>query len=247
MSCHAPTVRVLLLLVAAVAGARLVAADAAPDQKPAAVAATPPLTDPDAEGIATDGETSARFFFKKNRNRYNRRYPNYDYNYYYDYNNYDYNNYDYNSQCQSCGYGAVDYTTARSCCQRGYQRCCFNNNGSEKPGSCPSLVYGSGVGSSTYCRQECYRDSDCYGAQKCCTQGCSRTCRSPSTGYEKPGTCPYPGSAGASYPSYPYHSGGGGSRAYCRRDCYSDQQCPGSQKCCETNCSATCVQPQRYY
>ncbi|XP_037087404.1 WAP four-disulfide core domain protein 2-like [Pollicipes pollicipes] len=141
----------------------------------------------------------------------------------------------------------------RRCCQRGYSNCCFESGGGEvKPGSCPYSVWDAI--SSSYCRSDCTSDTDCYGTQKCCSQGCSRTCRYPDTGsgsgYEKPGSCPYYGSRGGrSYPSYPYYSGSGSTigGSYCRRDCYQDSECPGSQKCCEINCSSTCVAPQRYY
>jgi len=236
---------------------------------PAGSAAGPvrPPLNPDAEGVASPsvaegGDTEARFLFKVGRRRYNRRYPGgYNNNNGYDYNNngYDYNNngYDYNNnnnyQCSQCGYGAVDYTTARRCCQQGYTRCCFETS-EEKPGVCP---YNYAYSSSSYgYSSECSSDTDCYSTQKCCRRGSSRSCQYPQQGggdYEKPGTCPYRGSSsqGDRYPSYPYYSTGGTGSiiggSNCRRDCYRDQECPGSQKCCEVNCSSVCVTPQRYY
>ena len=91
-------------------------------------------------------------------------------------------------------------------------------------------------------------------------------------GYDKPGTCPNsygrkrrspqnilpPGFSGSSYkPNYNggynnggYNNGGlnwSGNSNNQGRSCYSDRDCPGSEKCCSQYGRRRCVYPNNYY
>ena len=44
-----------------------------------------------------------------------------------------------------------------------------------KPGECPRLSI-ENIGS---CVEACQKDTDCYGNQKCCSNGCGKTCQDP--------------------------------------------------------------------
>ncbi|KAL3869869.1 hypothetical protein ACJMK2_042496 [Sinanodonta woodiana] len=135
----------------------------------------------------------------------------------------------------------------------------------KKPGTCPKPPL-RGV-----CVDLCSSDEGCPGSQKCCSNGCGYTCQTPPTdtqkmckfgsplpsifcgrgpnhqdcprGYycnidpldrfavccaqvKKPGTCPKPPLRGV-----------------CVDLCFSDEGCPGSQKCCSNGCGHTCQTP----
>ena len=47
-----------------------------------------------------------------------------------------------------------------------------------KPGKCPASPEDS---DSHSCKNDCFNDASCSGDEKCCSVGCSYTCRPPAT------------------------------------------------------------------
>ena len=99
---------------------------------------------------------------------------------------------------------------------------------SEKPGHCPwrrSVVRLCLLRADT-----CTSDQECPGDNKCCHDGCSRSCSRPISEV-KPGTCPKVSQ----------------NRPFCdkRGDlCEKDTDCPGSRKCCHNGCQRDCTVPE---
>uniref|UniRef100_A0A8C0GMM9 WAP domain-containing protein n=1 Tax=Chelonoidis abingdonii TaxID=106734 RepID=A0A8C0GMM9_CHEAB len=92
-------------------------------------------------------------------------------------------------------------------------------SGKKKPGFCPKTTGG-------LCILGCNDDDDCVGAEKCCSNGCGRTCQIPTA--EKPGFCRV----------FPPDTMG-----ICALLCFSDADCPGAKKCCSVGCGLTCQTP----
>ncbi|XP_033733290.1 WAP four-disulfide core domain protein 2-like [Pecten maximus] len=93
---------------------------------------------------------------------------------------------------------------------------------SRRPGHCPMPM------AAAPCVTQCRRDGDCRGEEKCCFNGCGRTCRGPLQNVSrKPGTCPWHLQR----------------ELLCSVDCGSDQDCPGVEKCCTTSCGSICSKP----
>jgi len=105
-----------------------------------------------------------------------------------------------------------------------------------KPGKCPSW---DGLACAMRFDPKCRNDGDCTGEQKCCSNGCSPSCVNPvvdvapapppSPPKEKPGQCPPWNGLGCPMRFDP--------------KCFSDDDCPGIQKCCSNGCSPGCVYP----
>ncbi|KAK3087780.1 hypothetical protein FSP39_010518 [Pinctada imbricata] len=82
------------------------------------------------------------------------------------------------------------------------------------------------------CMEQCQTDGDCRGHEKCCYNGCGKTCSAAGTvQVTKPGSCPRRLS----------------SESLCGMDCMSDNDCPGVEKCCVTACGSTCSRPCYYW
>ncbi|KAH3791985.1 hypothetical protein DPMN_145474 [Dreissena polymorpha] len=94
-------------------------------------------------------------------------------------------------------------------------------------GECPAPT------GSDPCIDNCNSDGECPFTQKCCSNGCGRSCRSAiNNETEKPGTCA----------RHLDHSSAG-----CQRECSTDADCPGVHKCCSTQCGAVCSTPCYYW
>ncbi|XP_078366590.1 uncharacterized protein LOC144650724 isoform X3 [Oculina patagonica] len=97
----------------------------------------------------------------------------------------------------------------------------------EKPGRCPwrrSILRLCLLRADT-----CRSDHQCPGDNKCCYDGCSRSCARPIS-EDKPGKCPNVTQ----------------NQAFCDKKgdmCDKDTHCPGSQKCCHNGCQRDCTVP----
>lgn len=89
-----------------------------------------------------------------------------------------------------------------------------------KVGRCPSST-GFGI-----CVMGCFADSDCQGVKKCCSNGCGRTCQTPS--FVREGECPS-------------NEGVVGICAINENSCLDDEQCDAGHKCCARGCNNECV------
>jgi len=89
-------------------------------------------------------------------------------------------------------------------------------------GQCPVL----GSGTIGICIEACTGDGSCAQNEKCCSNGCGRTCQKSTTsgGGVHPGQCPAV-------------SGG---PAPCLISCTGDDSCPQNAKCCSNGCGRTC-------
>ncbi|XP_039354779.1 WAP four-disulfide core domain protein 5-like isoform X2 [Mauremys reevesii] len=92
----------------------------------------------------------------------------------------------------------------------------------EKPGTCPP----DDIRCIRAEPDECAKDSECRGKQKCCHFFCAMRCVDPVK--KKPGTCPP-------------------DNIRCIRaepdECAMDSECRGKQKCCHSFCAMRCVDP----
>ncbi|XP_070554198.1 balbiani ring protein 3-like isoform X2 [Ptychodera flava] len=123
----------------------------------------------------------------------------------------------------------------------GNLKCCENDCGSvcvipagiiNKPGQCP--IFPTSRGHDGICEEECNGDEDCPLWQKCCSNGCGRSCFSPSRprsriGKEKRKQCP---------------TVSGGEIGACQEVCSSDSDCEGDDICCSNGCGHVCVPPE---
>ncbi|ESO88912.1 hypothetical protein LOTGIDRAFT_106601 [Lottia gigantea] len=135
----------------------------------------------------------------------------------------------------------VDVCTFESDCKP-HERCCSNGCGhvcmsaqevslamtsfktkaSIRPGYCPAEKSIRYIECSE--KEQCTKDSDCFGIRKCCfSEQCGYICSNPRK--KKPGYC------------RPPTLGFGG---ICISRCNDDSQCPGLQKCCSNGCGRTC-------
>ncbi|XP_071138507.1 WAP four-disulfide core domain protein 3-like [Mytilus edulis] len=96
-----------------------------------------------------------------------------------------------------------------------------NYGDNKKPGRCPAVP--SDPKGPCVDLPICSVDSDCYGVQKCCPNGCGHECLFPVD--PKPGICP--------------PSGGG----TCAEHCSKDSDCQDVQKCCSNGCGHDCFFP----
>ncbi|XP_028309473.1 uncharacterized protein LOC114467413 isoform X3 [Gouania willdenowi] len=127
-----------------------------------------------------------------------------------------------------------DYDCAynEKCCLQGCGRMCVAINPINpgvKPGDCPKSVL-----SQYYkpCADQCSNDYDCAFNEKCCSQGCGRTCvaitpNNPINPGVKPGDCPN------SVPSQYFKP--------CADQCSNDYDCAYNEKCCLQGCGRKCV------
>ncbi|XP_050407424.1 mucin-5AC [Patella vulgata] len=105
----------------------------------------------------------------------------------------------------------------------------------QKPGHCSLSRTGKW---SPRCMDTCFNDADCPYSQKCCHNGCARSCQlphmslSPDIPAKKAGRCP----------SLVINDGG---NIECKgRRCSLDRHCPGKTKCCASLiCGRTCQSP----
>ncbi|XP_077345441.1 uncharacterized protein LOC143989245 [Lithobates pipiens] len=93
----------------------------------------------------------------------------------------------------------------------------------EKPGTCPADVNLLVVGSTLL--NECKRDRDCKGKNKCCFSGGRRRCLLPLD--VKQNACPYFVDSTCIMDFVPL--------------CQSDDQCQGTERCCYYKCSLQCM------
>ena len=99
---------------------------------------------------------------------------------------------------------------------------------SEKPGRCPwrrSIVRLCLLRADT-----CENDQECPDDNKCCHDGCSRSCAQPVS-EDKPGQCPKVDKE----------------NHFCDKKgdmCDKDADCPGSRKCCHNGCQRDCSMPE---
>uniref|UniRef100_S4RCB5 WAP domain-containing protein n=1 Tax=Petromyzon marinus TaxID=7757 RepID=S4RCB5_PETMA len=91
-----------------------------------------------------------------------------------------------------------------------------------KPGSCPKQRPGT-IG---ICVNLCKDDDSCTGEQKCCSNGCGRTCMEPVRP-DKPGACAFVNMSNIRCESHD-------------NKCADDQDCQGDRKCCNTGCRKPC-------
>ena len=98
-----------------------------------------------------------------------------------------------------------------------------------KPGRCPwrrSILRFCLLGQDT-----CATDQECPGDNKCCHDGCSRSCASPVSEV-KPGQCPKVDKKNGTV---------------CNKMgdmCDKDADCPASRKCCDNGCQKDCTMPE---
>uniref|UniRef100_A0A8C5DAK6 WAP domain-containing protein n=1 Tax=Gouania willdenowi TaxID=441366 RepID=A0A8C5DAK6_GOUWI len=127
-----------------------------------------------------------------------------------------------------------DYDCAdhEKCCYQGCGRKCVPItpiNPRVKLGECPNSVQ------SPYfkpCADKCSNDYDCAYNEKCCYQGCGRTCVAITPiNPDKPGECP-------KYVLSPYFKP-------CADKCSNDYDCAYNEKCCYQGCGRTCVAIQQ--
>ncbi|XP_006811183.1 uncharacterized protein LOC102804263 [Saccoglossus kowalevskii] len=95
-----------------------------------------------------------------------------------------------------------------------------------KDGVCP-VVDKDSIGS---CQQECEKDSECDGENKCCSNGCGRMCQAPVFAFND--KAPLPGSC----PKVSTDSIG-----VCMDSCSCHSQCKEGQMCCFNGCGHTCI------
>ncbi|XP_028309692.1 papilin-like isoform X12 [Gouania willdenowi] len=129
------------------------------------------------------------------------------------------NDYDcaYNEKCcrQGCGHECVAITPIKPDVKPG-----------ECPNSVPSLFFKP-------CADKCSNDYDCAYNEKCCYQGCGRTCVAitPINPRVNPGECP-------NFVPSPYFKP-------CADKCSNDYDCAYNEKCCYQGCGRTCVAIQQ--
>ncbi|XP_028309681.1 papilin-like isoform X2 [Gouania willdenowi] len=129
------------------------------------------------------------------------------------------NDYDcaYNEKCcrQGCGHECVAITPIKPGVKPG-----------ECPNSVPSLFFKP-------CADKCSNDYDCAYNEKCCYQGCGRTCVAitPINPRVNPGECP-------NFVPSPYFKP-------CADKCSNDYDCAYNEKCCYQGCGRTCVAIQQ--
>uniref|UniRef100_S4RCB1 WAP domain-containing protein n=1 Tax=Petromyzon marinus TaxID=7757 RepID=S4RCB1_PETMA len=99
------------------------------------------------------------------------------------------------------------------------------NPAADKPGSCPKQRPGT-IG---ICVNLCKDDDSCTGEQKCCSNGCGRTCMEPVRP-DKPGACAFVNMSNIRCESHD-------------NKCADDQDCQGDRKCCNTGCRKECTKP----
>ncbi|XP_042318262.1 papilin-like [Sceloporus undulatus] len=134
------------------------------------------------------------------------------------------------SDARPCANRCVD---DRSCPEG--QKCCFTGCGldcvapiAEKEGLCPAR---SPPGAIDPCFGRCSNDYQCPGKMKCCKIECGMACIEPVS--VKPGACPLQlrGSMGpCPEPT--------------QKNCSSDFDCEGAQKCCPIGCKSVCREPE---
>ncbi|XP_078730460.1 uncharacterized protein LOC144945803 isoform X1 [Lampetra fluviatilis] len=96
----------------------------------------------------------------------------------------------------------------------------------DRSGSCPKRRPGT-VGT---CVNLCEDDDSCPGKQKCCSNGCGRTCMEPVRP-DKPGACAFVNTSKIRCLSH-------------ENKCADDQDCPDDRKCCDTTgCGKQCTRP----
>ncbi|XP_072031928.1 uncharacterized protein [Amphiura filiformis] len=135
---------------------------------------------------------------------------------------------DYDPQCGTDGitYSNLCALQASQCgkpsLQLAFEGECIQLKEGEKNGYCPAVTLDQ-VG---ICVNECSRDYDCTGTEKCCKNGCGFTCQRART--SKPGECP------------PINE----DEMLCfdmMNPCKNDMSCEGVEKCCWTGCSPICM------
>ena len=119
-------------------------------------------------------------------------------------------------RCQSSGLAqAVD--GGRVCCFPVYPQ------PSQNP-TCPNVE----PGSAGICIHGCSSDSDCTNGQKCCSNGCGRTCTQPDlVPYYNVSTQQCPDTTGLV--------------GICEVGCRGDYDCRSGQMCCRNGCGQTCA------
>ena len=143
------------------------------------------------------------------------------------------------NQCNNCRY---NYYQAEQCCQNGLDyNCCQyvnGNNGNYYPGNNGNYYPGSTNGN--YNKPGVCPSSNYYGRKR----------RSPETAQEAARY--WPGNSGSPYVPRPDYGNNGlhwnnqnNNQNY--GSCYSDRDCPGSQKCCSNSYGSTiCKYPNNY-
>ncbi|XP_053408337.1 kielin/chordin-like protein isoform X2 [Mercenaria mercenaria] len=131
-----------------------------------------------------------------------------------------------------------------------------------RPGTCPVPMVDSGG----ICVDTCDSDYNCPAGEKCCSNGCGRTCMKPAydggqcvhkgktyqdgeTFMDECNTCNCnSGKAGCTRMACPGTPGRcpkpvGGVVGICVDSCSSDYDCPTGEKCCSNGCGQTCMKP----
>ncbi|XP_056010489.1 papilin-like [Ostrea edulis] len=109
-------------------------------------------------------------------------------------------------------------------CNTGTQTCCPKKINQD--GACPAVPNGiAGI-----CVEECSGNNDCLHGKKCCSNGCGHTCQNP---IRKAGKCP------ASLKNL-------GGLCIGQEDipnCKADEDCPGTDLCCRSDCGINVCSP----